>query len=339
MLPLSGVDQKLRAVSQGSGKRCAYPAPAMRRAQNEGWLTTDVMHVFGTPNSPEQLWVSVAGSGPRAPDITFKSLWKREPSRMDRYRAAFASLVRQPDSASADLLLGALAGRASRKNHVTVGGLTLCESKLFGACTPETKALSDVAPQLTRCFSGADDDARELLFEGKARCELAGVDDPSGPDGKLEACLCNALGGSAGVRGRSDRRLLDVHYEAPDIQGKPRPELRVVEASHNIFADSDWRSLRHEDHDKTTYTSVRRLVVDNLDGLQAPLARCALAPGSVVVADLSLSDAGSVDSAVLRAGTATKKQTSCIQKALSHGAFNCSTDGKPASLRIAISWP
>lgn len=343
VLPLSQVDKTLRPVSKGNGKRCAYPAPLLRRAQDQGWLATELGRNDGYQGKAPELWVTLEGKNGN--NVTFTSVWNRSLDRMSRYRAAFSSLVQQPESGGLGVL-GALSGQPRRKNELESHGLTLCESAalagggdLLASCAPQTQQLSSDAAALAKCFAGRDEDEQELLFEGKARCELAGLDDTSGPDGHLETCLCHALDKSTAVLGSTGRRTLELDYEAHDLAGKPRPHVQVIQASDNLFSKAAWRSLKHQEHGKTKYTSVRRLVVDNIDGLRTPLARCWVPSGSVVVADLSLGGDGSVESVKLRDIPGTRAASPCVEKALSHGEFNCTSDGKSASLRIAISWP
>ncbi len=81
----------------------------------------------------------------------------------------------------------------------------------------------------------------------------------------------------------------------PTSQANRAPRCASSRTSGNLFSEASWRSLRHKDHGKTTYTSVHRLAVDNLDGLRAPLARCRVPANSIVVADLSLGGDGSVE--------------------------------------------
>lgn len=330
VLPLGEVDAKLAA-----GARCAYPStPRTRRATDAGWLATSLLHVSGFEDKPEELWVQLSGWNDVRTTLTGQ--WNPKLDGVNRYRSAFASLVLQPEPPG---LLGGLGMRGSRANQVTVGPLTLCETQDFASCAPESRGFSDVGEQLAPCFAGADQDDRELLFEGNSRCELANLEDPNGPGGRLETCLCSAIATSQGVRAKPGRRVLSLHYEAPDLQGKPRPEVRAVDVSGNLFAEKDWSSLARQEGGKTTYASVQRLVVDNLDALRAPLSRCAGGAGSVVVGELAVNGDGTIASARVMAGAGTAAEGSCIEKALMRGALSCTNDGKPATLRIAITWP
>jgi hypothetical protein len=82
--------------------------------------------------------------------------------------------------------------------------------------------------------------------------------------------------------------------------------------------------------------SVRRLVVDNHDALATPLARCepAAAP---LVAELSLSETGNVEKVELRSPVAAP-QAACVTAALRRGRFACTSNGKPAVLRLVADW-
>jgi len=112
-----------------------------------------------------------------------------------------------------------------------------------------------------------------------------------------------------------------------------------VEASTNLHAQDDWHSMRHEEGGKKRYTSVRRLVVDNLDASAPALARCSLPAGSLLVAELSLTEVGAVSESHVLSGTKNKRDAACVEKALARGAYACTNDGKPASLRVTLEWP
>jgi hypothetical protein len=339
IVPFAEVDAKLRPVSSKTGARCAFEdTPARRRAEDAGWLTTDLMHVTGPAPSPEELWVTIGGADHRD-DATFTALWDPRLERSARYRAAFASLQRQLGGGG---LLGGLGVSGSSADAARKGPIELCESRPFGACEPESKAWSDRMGDLASCYAGEDDARSEVLLaleSGNMRCELTDVEDLTGRDGKREACLCGVLSTSAAVRVKPGRRVLDIHYEAEDLGGKPRPEARTVEVTTNLHADDDWHSMRHEENGKSVYASVHRLAVGNLDGLAAPAARCAVPAGAVVLADLAISENGAVKAARVVTGTVSKETTECIEKALGRGAFECTNDGKDARLRVALAWP
>ena len=333
VLPLPTVDQALRPVSK-SGKRCAHERVRHEtRARERGWMTTDVTHVAGSRGQSAQLWVQLQrGQGT---ERTFTAPWNPKLRLVERYWTAFRSLALGAEGTMG--LLGSLAATASRKDEVRVGPLSLCESRFFAACKPSTQGLSDRAKPMTTCFQGQDEEHVRLLFEGAGKCEIVGLHAPEGAPGKLEACLCKALSTSKGAAASAGRRTLSLHYEAPDLAGKPRPELRVVEASSNLRARDDWQSRREPTADgKQRYRSVRRLAVDNVDGFAAPLARCAGKPGEIAVADIDVGEAGRIEGARVKIGA--KQRAACIEKALRRGALSCTTDGKRAALRIAISW-
>lgn len=315
VLPLADVDAKLDA------SRCAYPgSPRARRARDQGWAPTSLTHVLGTPGKPEELWVDIDGWQSKT---TFTALWDPRLTRVNRYRTAFSTLVRQP---AAQGLLGGLGLSGNRKDSLVVGGLDICETQLFGTCVKRSQAFADVAPALSKCFAPADEASAEVLFEG-ARCELAG-----GSASPLEQCLCSAVEKSAGARAGSGRRTLSLDYQAADLVGKARPVLSVIEASNNLFVDKDWRSVQSAGGGTSSW---QRLVVDNLDAAAAPLARCKVPAGAVVTAELSVSGTGSVSSARILSGAPSH----CVEAALSHAAFACTDDGKSATLRLAARWP
>ncbi len=194
----------------------------------------------------------------------------------------------------------------------------------------------DVSKQLTACFKGADDE-RDTALVDATRCELSKVHSPSSVRGKRETCLCAALVKSAGMKARPGRRRVSVSYEAPDLAGKLRPRLRVIDVS-GLFAEADWDSIKYEEGGKKRYRSVRRLRVDNLDALAAPLARCKVKPGTQLTAELSIDASGKVATAKLTSG-ASRAAKACAEKALSRGAFACPGSDKGATLRLGIRYP
>ena len=333
VVSLTAVDAKLEPISK-AGARCAYEAvPAARRVSGQGWLTTDVIHVSGFKTEPERLWVQL--SDWQTVKHTLTGGWDPKLERVQRYEQAVAALVPLPEGGG---LLGGLGGRFVPRGEVTVGALTLCQRHGFHDCQPATKAFTDRASELSACFAGADDERVKLLFEGSARCELENLDDVKGAAGRREACLCAALSKSAGVTATQGRSQLVLHYEAKELVGKARPELRVVDASSNLHASDDWHTVERKVDGKSNYSSVRRLQVDNLDALAPSLARCGLAAGSLVVAELAVSEAGAVQKSRVITGAKNKRDSVCIDKALTAAAFACTGDGKPATVRLAISW-
>jgi hypothetical protein len=333
IVPLVEVDAKIRPVSK-SGARCAFDGtPVSRRASGNGWLTTSLMHVLGFKDQPEQLWVEL--SDWQGPKQTLAAPWDPKLDRVARYQRAMSVLAPLPGAGA----LGGLAGTFTPKGEVTVGELTLCQRHGFRDCVPETKLFTDRAQELAACFTGVDEERRMLIFDGAKRCEIEDLNDTTGLDGKREACLCAAFAKSAGATASKGRWRLALHYEAKDIVGKPRPEIRAVEASTNLHAEDDWHSMRHEEAGKSRYTSVRRLVVDNLDAARPALARCALPAGSLIMADVTLSEVGNVTESHVLSGAKTKRDSACVEKALSRGTFDCTNDGKPASLRVTLEWP
>jgi hypothetical protein len=334
VLSLATVDAKLVPHPKGGGS-CEYDEEfAVRRAARESWFTTRVTHVLALPGQPEELWVEVASE--ESSHEVFTAVWNPKLPRVERYRAAFTSMISTPEMLGG---LGLLGGMATRKDAVTLGAVTLCERRMFERCDPETKLLADRAAAFEGCFSGIDEESHVLVFDGAGSCELAGLDDASLPDGRREQCLCTALKGSAGLAAKAGRRRLELGFEASDLEGKPRPELRVLETSTNLDARDEWHTIRGVKEGKTASTSIRRLSIQDLDAAQAPLARCAMPRGAVVVADLQPNDAGLVTKARLVAGAPSAASAKCIERALTRVAWPCTEDGKSASLRVAVSWP
>ena len=334
VLSLATVDAKLVPRPKGGGS-CEYDEElAVRRAARESWFTARVTHVLALPGQPEELWVEVESE--ESSHEVFTAVWNPKLPRVERYRAAFTSMISRPEMLGG---LGLLGATATPKDTVTVGAVTLCERRVFERCDPETKSLADRAAALEGCFSGVDDEWHVLVFDGAGGCELAGLDDASLPDGRREQCLCTALKGSGGLAAKAGRRRLELGFEASDLRGKPRPELRVLETSTNLDAHDEWHTMRGVKEGKTASTSIRRLSIQDLDAAQAPLARCAMPRGAVVIADLQQNDAGQATKVRLVAGSPSAVNAKCIEKALTRVAWPCTEDGKSASLRVALSWP
>jgi hypothetical protein len=132
MLPVSEVDARLRPVTK-RGVRCAYESvDARREASEAGWLSTELIQVSSTRGERTELWVDLSRFAKS--EIVLKSAWDEQLSLMQRYRTAFANLVRARD---ASLLLAGLSASGSRANRVSVssklGRLTLCEGRAFHA--------------------------------------------------------------------------------------------------------------------------------------------------------------------------------------------------------------
>lgn len=331
------VDPKLQPVSRKTGHRCAYEGePASRRAHDEGWMTTDVMHVGLGRDPGEVLWVRLLSRG-GGEEVTFEAPWNPKLGLVDRYRAAFASLARNEDAGA----IGGLMARGSDVDALREGPVTICEEKNFGQCDPGSIDWKDSAPGLQKCFTGEDDVTRELLVQGDggARyCEIENNDAREGREATREACLCQVLVGSTALGKRPGRRTVRVRYEAPDLAGKPRPEVRVIEAATNLHSEDDWHAVEQLVEGKKQYGYVRRLVVDNVDALAAPLARCVAPTGSVIVADLQVREDGAPISGKVLTGTTDRELATCIEKALGRGAFLCTDDGNTARVRVALEW-
>jgi hypothetical protein len=334
VLSLATVDAKLVPRPKGGGS-CEYDEEfAARRAARENWFTTRVPHVLGIAGQPEELWVEIASE--ESTHEVFTAVWNPKLPRVERYRAAFTSMSSSPEMLGG---LGLVGATAAPKDAVTVGSVTLCERRMFERCDPETKPLADRAAALEGCFSGVDEESHVLVFDAAGGCELAGLDDASLPEGRREQCLCTALKGSGGLAAKAGRRRLELGFEAPDLRGKPRPELRVLETSTNLDVREDWHIIRGVKEGNRTSTTIRRLSIQDLDAAQAPLARCAMPRGAVVVADLQQNDAGQATKVRLVAGSRSAASAKCIERALTRVAWPCTEDGKSASLRVALSWP
>ncbi len=330
VVPLSEVDEQLKAVNK-AGQTCAYDeSPLSRRAQNKNWHWTKLLFVSGAKKRGSELWVQVHRYGTSE---SFAARWDRKLGRVPGYRAAFVALKKLGPDAG---LLGGLGSSSSPKGEQTLGALKVCEKESFFKCRKETEKWLDVSKELTACFKGADEGHETALVEG-SRCELPKAQSTASARGKREACLCAALSKSAGVKARPGRRRVSVSYEAPDLAGKLRPRLRVIDVS-GLFAEADWDSIKYEEGGKKRYRSVRRLQVDNLDALAAPLARCKVKPGTQLTAEISVDATGKVAAAKLTSG-AGRAASACLQKALTRGAFACPGSDKGAKLRLGIRYP
>jgi len=326
----------LRPASKTTGARCAFEGVrATERARAQGWLATTLLHVASMEGKPEELWVQTVGWG-GAEQATWAAPWNSKLDVVDRYRVAFFALTRYEDGGGiiGDLLSG------SDKGALREGPVTVCETKDWDACEASSSAWKDSAGGLAACFAGEDDVTTEVLVrsDGPApRCEIAYLDAAEGRAGQREACLCGALTASSAFRTRPGRRTVRVRFEAPDLAGKPRPELRVLESTTNLDAEEDWHLPRRGG--KGDAPSVHRLVVDNLDALAAPLARCAAPADRLVVADVDVQEHGAIGGARLVTDVAPRDAAACIEKALGRAAFTCTSDGKAAKVRIAAAWP
>jgi hypothetical protein len=213
--------------------------------------------------------------------------------------------------------------------------------KSFGSCEQWSVEWRDRTGAAAACFSAAEDEVtRNLLVQGDVGpfCEMENLDFPNGRDAQREACLCKALGTSAAMGKRPGRRTIRVHYEAPDLAGKPRPELRVIETTTNLHAEDEWHSMGVMVDGKKQYRSVRRLVVDNLDALAAPLSRCSAPVGNPVIADVDVREDGAAMGGRVISPVVDKQTQACIEQAFARGAFNCTGDGQPGRVRVAMEW-
>jgi len=336
IVPSAEVDAKIRPVSESTGHLCAYEGePIERRVQHRGWQFTRMLHVSGLEKGPgEELWVEIVNG--LSTVTTLHGPWNSNVPRIDAYRGAFAAFVKN----DALGLLGGLGASGNYENALRDGAVTVCETKFFGSCEKSSVDWQDRVGAVAACFSGVDESTRDLLVQGDVGpyCEMENLDYPDGRDARLEACLCKTLGTSSAMAKRPGRRTIRVHYEAPDLQGKPRPEVRVVETTTNMDSEDAWHSMQSTVDGKKQYHSIRRLVVDNLDALAAPLSRCAIPRGTVSIADIEVREDGAVLGSKLVTSALDSSTQTCIEQALSRGAFNCTDDGKSARIRVAMEW-
>jgi hypothetical protein len=332
VVPLAEVDASL-APNPRSGERCADDGESAEwRAKRRGWFTTEFVHVVGAPGQAEELMVEVSSAD--RPQEVFAAAWDPKLPRFERYRTAFRTMASRPE------MIGGLdlVGTAMRLDTVTSGALTLCEDRGFDRCAPETKIFTDRAAAFESCFSGADEEWDLLLFEDSGRCELALLDDAASPEGRREQCLCAALAGSAGRAAKPGRRSLSLHFVAPDLKNKSRPELRVLETSGNFDARLEYHTVRALKYGKEDAWTIRRFTVPGLDAARAPLSRCTVPPGVTVVAELRPTEAGLASNPRVVSGSPSPASTRCIENALTRVAWPCTDDHKDGSLRVALSW-
>lgn len=336
IVPLADVDAKIKPASSSTGHLCAYEGEAIeKRARYKGWQYTRLMHVAGLEKGPgEELWVEIVEG--IATVASLQGPWNSKIPRVDAYRGAFAAFVRNDDLG----LVGGLAGSGSYEKALRDGPMIVCEKKNFGFCDVSSVDWQDRAGSAASCFSGVDEATYDLLVQGDVGpyCELENLEYTDGHDAKVETCLCKTLGTSSAMAKRPGRRTLRVHYEAPDLQGKTRPEMRVVEATTNIETEDDWHSVSKMVNGKKVYDPVRRLAVENLDALAAPLARCTIPTNTVVVADLDVGEDGAVTGGRVVSGGLDKPAQTCLEQAFGRGAFDCTNDGKSGRIRVAMEW-
>jgi hypothetical protein len=132
---------------------------------------------------------------------------------------------------------------------------------------------------------------------------------------------------SNGIRAKAVRRRIRIERQASDLESRQRPELRLLDATTNLHLEDDW------------HQGVRRRVVDNLDALAHPLARCKASAGTVISADVEVAPDGRVGSVRVTTSSVSRPLSTCVDDALRRGAFSCTSNGKPATLRLAITWP
>ncbi len=336
IVPLTEVNTKLLPVSQSTGLRCAFDGEELeKRARYKGWQITRLSHVAGIANGKgEELWVDILDG--LSTVATFRGPWNSKLPRVDAYRNAFAALVKD-DAAG---LVGGLLARGSYKDALSEGPVTVCETKFFGACDEASVDWKDRIAQAKTCFTGTDEVTRDLLVQGDVGpyCEMENLDDPGSPDLQLEQCLCKTLGTSEAMKKRPGRRTIRVHYESPDLHGKPRPELRLLETSNNLDPSDEWHSTEVLVNGKKEVRSIRRFAVDNLDSLAAPLARCSVASGTIVLADLDVREHGVPVGGRVVSNNVDKPAQTCIEEALTRGRFNCTSDGVSGRMRLAMEW-
>lgn len=316
-MPLSEVD---------AGPQCALSDERIeRRVKSEGWPRTDVLVVSYAPPKTPELWVRVFGGD--TPKLLLSGPWDSDKPALERFRTALAGLKRQPDDAA--MLMGGLEGRLEYKNQLRAGSVSLCErGATFGKCVAETGAWQDKIVAVAQCYAAVEEAVDELLvgpLGDGAACEVINRHAPQ-PSAR-EACVCAALGQSAGVSAKAGRRELRISHKAVDLKNRPQPTVRLVEASPTFDAQADW-------HREGKAPPIHRLHAEDLDSVRAPLARCAPSPVPVV-ADLEVSDTGQVTNATIR-GSAN--DPACLTAALQKARFGCRRRAGQAHLRALITW-
>ncbi len=342
VLPLSTVDSKLRPVSK-AGERCAFEGtPFRRQVSSQGWHATELTVVHNVTPKPAELWVKLGGKW--QPEVLLAGIWNSKLPRMQRYQSALAQL--RPLQSGGGVL-GALSGRPSFKHAARGASLTLCEleDRFLGDCAPHSTAWRDRFTEVAACYAGQDHTLDQVLVDTAAappRCEMTNLEQTSGPVAERERCLCAALLSSAGVTMRTARRKLRIEHEAADLSGKRRPQIRVVEVSENLHAEHDWHryELPITPLRSASSMSSRRLVVDNLDAVTHPLARCRISGSGPTSAELTVAASGVVTAQrIFGAGKLDQATRACLTGALSRARFACTRDGKTATLKVAFWWP
>lgn len=323
--PLDEVDGVLRRASK-KGEACAFQETKdADRAEKGGFMRSEVIPISG---KEEELWIRLHGV---EEGIGFRAKWDASRSVLERYRIAFANLI--PMKPGEGLLLGGLGMRGRPRGLVGEKGFSLCahpanrkgEIASWGACSPLTESYRSLADPLRSCFSDEDDTEFSLLVDGRA-CEAEGVDVPMGNVGRLETCTCAAIA----IRPPGRHRLW-MHFEAQDLVGRARPEMRIVEAATSLRARSGWHYAAAQKK------SVYRLEFEGLDELAAPLARCSPPPGALVTMDLELTPTGHVGGARVLSGAAD--QARCIEKMAARGRFDCPSGEASGHVRVVAEWP
>ncbi len=338
VLPIAYFDAKLRSVS-ASGARCGYEsyrgttADIGRVLDQTGWLTTNTGVLYPSAESrQEEIEVDLVDrTGPHA--VSFSAPWPATGDAMGRYRAGIAALQRLPETRGMLGMIGAL----GMSGEATAGAVRFCEHGSMGACSAESAQWKDSAPAIAACWKDdGEADARFLVgvSNDAPKCEIANLDDAGGVRGKREACVCKALLGSNAAKRGGERRGLTVKFLAPELEGKAKPEMRVVEVSSNLTSETDYQMMSGEKDARET-RSIHRLIAGDLDVVGARLAACGLTPSSTVIAELAVSDAGVVTSARVVGGDAGKARE-CVEKALARATFPCTEDGKGGSVKVAM---
>ncbi|NUP09434.1 MAG: hypothetical protein HOW73_25555 [Polyangiaceae bacterium] len=321
IVPMTEVDKAIAPVSK-SGARCASSAGSLEmRAHEHGWLATQlkVAHVLrGKDELIRELNVSARASW--AKPFHWMAPWPSNLSTAASYEQAIVAL--KPDPHGQEMMLAALNGRP--RNNVRFGTVSLCESPAAD-CASETKQWSDAASEMEACFAGADEVGLTLLVQGGSspRCEIVN-DHEATPE---ESCLCKAALASKRMASLAKRTRLDIDFEAKDIAGKERPLLSIIDVTANVRTEEDWEPARDG--------ARKRLIVEGLDALAAPLARCARGDDTVV-AELAVDPTGKPTSAQLTLPPSSKGARACLEKALVKSAFDCTKDGQAATIRVAI---
>jgi hypothetical protein len=327
---IAETDEALRPIAK-SGALCADPTvDEVSVANEQAWSRAVITHTWGVgPQVQEGIIIQVMRFG--SSDMAFEAPLTRGPDPMRTYVDAIARLT--PANPMMGLLGGMVAptGAADR-------GVSICERDGL-ECSAGSRAWLDRRAAVAACLQGEDEASVELLVETTggtlAQCEIAGVDRPEQPVATREACLCAALGGSAARAAKAGRRSLTVGYQAPELTGKVRPTVRLIEASGNLRARD---AFDYQTRADGVRSAVTYLGTPGLTRLATSLARCQAASGASLTAALTVSPTGETKKVTV-AATDGGPPVACVERALVAGRFTCTTDAAAALVRVAVDWP